>query len=30
VAHRKNIVRLLSGEEHLTGVGHKNKEKKSV
>lgn len=26
-AHRKNIVRLLSGEEHLTGAKHKNKEK---
>lgn len=27
VAHRKNIVRLVCGEEHLTGAGHKNKKK---
>jgi len=26
-AHRKNIIRLLSGEEHLTGVKHKKKQK---
>lgn len=29
-AHRQNILRLVSGEEHLTGAKHKDKSKKAV